>query len=68
MIGIINGIVTLLALLTFVGIVFWAFSKSRVNANTEASMLPFALPDEGLKQPNTNASQPAHDSAGGSHE
>ena len=44
--AILNGLVTLIAMLTFVGIVWWAFSRGRVEANREASMLPFALPDE----------------------
>ena len=68
MIGIINGIVTLLALLTFIGIVFWAFSKGRVKANTEAANLPFALPDEGLKPSNPTAGSTGRAFAGGSHE
>lgn len=41
-----NGIITLIALLTFIGIVWWAFSKFRAKDNEEASMLPFAQPDE----------------------
>ena len=44
--AILNGIVTLMAMFTFVGIVWWAYSRGRVEANHEASMLPFALPDE----------------------
>lgn len=44
--GILNGIVTIIALLTFIGIVWWAFSKFRAKDNEEASMLPFAQPDE----------------------
>ena len=44
--AILNGLVTLIAMLMFVGIVWWAFSRCRVEANREASMLPFALPDE----------------------
>ncbi len=46
MVGIINGIVTALALITFLGIVVWAWSKGRAKANYDASMLPFELPDE----------------------
>ncbi|NYT66441.1 CcoQ/FixQ family Cbb3-type cytochrome c oxidase assembly chaperone [Alcaligenaceae bacterium] len=46
MLGIINGIGTALALITFLGIVWWAFSRRRAKDNYEASMLPFALPDE----------------------
>ncbi|HLU18366.1 MAG TPA: cbb3-type cytochrome c oxidase subunit 3 [Pusillimonas sp.] len=41
-----NGIATLIALLTFIGIVWWAFSRGRSKANRDASMLPFAQPDE----------------------
>jgi cytochrome c oxidase cbb3-type subunit 4 len=39
-------VATLLALATFLGIVWWAWSAGRAKANHEASMLPFALPDE----------------------
>lgn len=46
MIAVINGIATLLAMATFLGICWWAFSRGRAEANREASMLPFALPDE----------------------
>lgn len=41
-----NGIATLIALLTFIGIIWWAFSRSRAKANRDASLLPFAQPDE----------------------
>src|SRR3546814_11462516 len=44
--GILNGIVTFIALVTFIGIVWWAYSRGRSKANADASMLPFALPDE----------------------
>lgn len=44
--SILNGIATLVALLTFIGIVWWAFSRGRAKANRDASMLPFAQPDE----------------------
>ncbi|WP_353146686.1 CcoQ/FixQ family Cbb3-type cytochrome c oxidase assembly chaperone [Pollutimonas bauzanensis] len=58
MVAIINGIATVAALLTFLGIVWWAFSRGRADANQEASMLPFAVPDERLTSKNE----------GGSHE
>jgi len=45
--GVINGVATILVILTFLGIVWWAFSRGRAQANHEASMLPFAVPDEG---------------------
>jgi len=46
--AIVNGIVTALALLTFIGIVCWAFAKFRVAANEQAAMLPFALTEDGV--------------------
>lgn len=46
MVGILNGVMTALGLLTFVGIVWWAFSAGRVRDNQEAAMLPFQFPDE----------------------
>ena len=46
MTAVISGIATLLAMVTFLGICWWAFSRGRSEANREASMLPFALPDE----------------------
>ncbi|NYT61367.1 CcoQ/FixQ family Cbb3-type cytochrome c oxidase assembly chaperone [Alcaligenaceae bacterium] len=48
MLGIVNGIMTAIAMLTFIGIVWWAFSRGRSEANQEASLLPFAVPDERL--------------------
>lgn len=47
MFAIINAIITALAMITFFGICWWAYSRGRVQANEEASRLPFALPDEG---------------------
>ncbi|RTZ41029.1 CcoQ/FixQ family Cbb3-type cytochrome c oxidase assembly chaperone [Candidimonas sp. SYP-B2681] len=41
-----NGIMTLVAMFTFLGIVWWAFSRGRADANHEASLLPFLVPDE----------------------
>lgn len=46
--AVLNAIATLLAMITFLGIVWWAFSKGRADANREAAMLPFALPDEAV--------------------
>ena len=68
MMGILNGIVTALALVTFIAIVFWAFSKGRDKANQEASMLPFMLPDEGSAGAAGVSRQVNRSSAGGSHE
>lgn len=56
MLGLINGIATALALLTFLGIIWWAFSRGRSDANHEASMLPFALPDDHLMDNNEGRS------------
>jgi cytochrome c oxidase cbb3-type subunit 4 len=49
MLAYLNAIATVLAMLTFFGIIWWAFSKGRKNANEEAANLPFVLPDEGAK-------------------
>ncbi|MDY0309955.1 MAG: CcoQ/FixQ family Cbb3-type cytochrome c oxidase assembly chaperone [Castellaniella sp.] len=46
MLGIINGIMTVLAMATFAGIVWWAWSAHRAEANRQAALLPFALPEE----------------------
>ena len=48
MLAYLNAAATVLAMITFFGIVWWAFSKGRKQANEEASKLPFALPDEGI--------------------
>lgn len=55
--AILNAIATLLALLTFLGIIWWAFSRGRAQANNEAAMLPFALPDEGENNPRDGGSR-----------
>jgi cytochrome c oxidase cbb3-type subunit 4 len=41
-----NGLVTIISMAVFLGIVWWAWSKGRVKANEEAAQLPFSLPDE----------------------
>lgn len=46
MLAYLNAIGTVLAMLTFFGIVWWAFSKGRKKANDESANLPFVLPDE----------------------
>ncbi|HET8597791.1 MAG TPA: CcoQ/FixQ family Cbb3-type cytochrome c oxidase assembly chaperone [Castellaniella sp.] len=46
MLAAINGLVTGLAMLTFAGIVWWAWSAHRAEANRQAAQLPFALPEE----------------------
>lgn len=51
MLAYLNALATVLAMLTFFGIVWWAFSKGRQDANRESAMLPFALPDEGKTNP-----------------
>lgn len=37
---------TLIGMLVFLGIVWWAWSKHRQAANDESANLPFALKDE----------------------
>lgn len=44
--GTLNGIATVLAIVVFFGIVWWAFSKHRRKDNDEAAQLPFSLEDE----------------------
>lgn len=44
--GFFVGVVTILAIVTFFGIVWWAWSSKRQEDNQKASMLPFDLPDE----------------------
>ena len=46
MLGIINGVITVLGMATFIGIVWWAWSAHRVEANQQSALLPFALPEE----------------------
>jgi cytochrome c oxidase cbb3-type subunit IV len=41
-----SAISTVLGLVVFLGIVFWAWSPSRKKANQESAELPFDLPDE----------------------
>jgi len=50
MLAYLNAIATVLAMLTFFGIIWWAFSKGRIKANAEAANLPFVFPDEGIKE------------------
>ncbi|MDX3894817.1 CcoQ/FixQ family Cbb3-type cytochrome c oxidase assembly chaperone [Pusillimonas sp.] len=62
--SILNGIATLIALLTFIGIVWWAFSRGRAKANRDASMLPFAQPDEAEQE----AREETEEKAGGAEQ
>jgi cytochrome c oxidase cbb3-type subunit 4 len=41
-----GSVITVLAFVTFVGIVVWAYSKRRKRAFDDAANAPFALPDE----------------------
>lgn len=41
-----SGIVTIVSMIVFAGICWWAWSAARQPANRESAMLPFALPDE----------------------
>ena len=40
---------TILGLVFFVGIIWWAWSANRQAANQESANLPFDLPDEYMK-------------------
>ena len=47
-INIIRGITTAILLIIFIGFCFWAFSKNRKKAFSEAELLPFD--DETIQQ------------------
>ncbi len=73
--GLINGIATAVALLTFIGIVWWAFSRGREKANRDSANLPFLQPDEADQVAKQQAAKEAQQEdankdkkAGGSHE
>ncbi len=51
-----RSVVTLISMMTFIGIVVWAYSARRKQDFEEAAMLPFA--DE--EQPNTKEQEPRH--------
>ncbi len=51
--------ITLLCMLTFVGIIVWAWSARRKNDFDEAAMLPFA-DDDMNTQPKTQVQEPRH--------
>jgi cytochrome c oxidase cbb3-type subunit IV len=41
-INVVRGVLTLLLLVTFIGLCFWAYSRKRESAFNEAANLPFA--------------------------
>ncbi|KAB2841731.1 MAG: CcoQ/FixQ family Cbb3-type cytochrome c oxidase assembly chaperone [Burkholderiales bacterium] len=45
------SVLTVVAFLTFLGIVFWAYSRGRRADFDAAARLPFVLPDEAGEQP-----------------
>jgi cytochrome c oxidase cbb3-type subunit 4 len=49
-----HSIMTLVAFITFVGIVVWAYSRKRKHAFEAAANAPFALPDD-AEGPDSNA-------------
>ncbi len=54
-----RSVITLLCMLTFLGIIAWAYSARRKNDFEEAAMLPFA--DEDMNtQLKTQAQEPRH--------
>lgn len=42
----ITAFATVISMVVFLGICWWAWSARRQPANHESAMLPFALPDE----------------------
>lgn len=53
-----TAFITVLSMSTFFGIVWWACSRGRQDANSESAMLPFALPDEFGQAQQDGARQP----------
>ncbi|AWB33545.1 cbb3-type cytochrome oxidase subunit 3 [Orrella marina] len=51
--AILNAIATILAMVLFFGIVWWAFSARRKKDNEQAANLPFDLPDEATQAKQT---------------
>jgi cytochrome c oxidase cbb3-type subunit 4 len=51
----IRSLITVLSLVAFLGIVFWAWSAKRKPAFDEAALLPFADDDVPARQPDTGA-------------
>lgn len=66
--GTFRGIITLLVMIAFLGITWWAYSKRRKRDFDEAAHLPFADDDE-LPRQTTHAPQDEPDTrpADGSH-
>ena len=58
MLAYLSAFITVLSMLTFFGIVWWACSAQRREANRESAMLPFALPDEFGQKQQDGAKQP----------
>ncbi|MGO4306419.1 cbb3-type cytochrome oxidase subunit 3 [Cupriavidus sp. RAF12] len=52
--AIVTAIATVVSMLAFLGICWWAWSTGRQAANQESAMLPFALPDETTIYPSRN--------------
>ena len=45
-----RGLATVLCMLAFAGIVFWAYGPSRKNYFDEAAKLPFAEPEDNANE------------------
>ncbi|ARP94984.1 cbb3-type cytochrome oxidase subunit 3 [Bordetella genomosp. 13] len=56
--GYLSAFVTALSMATFFGILWWACSRGRQDANRDSAMLPFALPDEGGPMQQDGATRP----------
>ncbi|QET01310.1 MULTISPECIES: cbb3-type cytochrome oxidase subunit 3 [Cupriavidus] len=49
-----TAIATVISMVVFLGICWWAWSAHRQAANLESALLPFALPDETTTRPTTS--------------
>lgn len=48
-INVVRGILTLMLLVSFIGLCLWAYSRKRESAFNEAANLPFADEDQGTR-------------------
>lgn len=58
-----QGVVTLVLLIAFVGIIWWAYSKRRKPGFDEAANLPFADEDESDEPPARDTPAASQDTA-----
>ena len=55
-----SSVMTVVSFVTFIGIVFWAYSRKRKRAFDDAANAPFALPDDAATRNPTRSAGGAH--------